>query len=186
MHFISLACIWSCLVYNVYVVEAVPANPSPFTAYQPDGTPITLMVKGDEDRNWLQDVNGYTVVATAGPQLASDDAGPPPTVYVYATVGNNGELQTTDLQVGKSDPAQAGVEMEAALLASNAAEPLRLLQESLPPGLSQGTYQPPVASDTLGLFLCIVYNTRISKNVFFFGVRHASLQRIYPAYLTYT
>jgi M6 family metalloprotease-like protein len=41
---------------------AVPANPNPVETVQPDGTPITYFIKGDEKVNWLQSTDGYTLL----------------------------------------------------------------------------------------------------------------------------
>jgi hypothetical protein len=40
------------------LVAAMPASSSIFTEYQPDGTPISLMLKGDERRSWMTDLQG--------------------------------------------------------------------------------------------------------------------------------
>ena len=41
---------------------AVSANPNSFREVQPDGTVVTLRVRGDEHFNWTEDSAGYTVI----------------------------------------------------------------------------------------------------------------------------
>lgn len=38
------------------------ANPQLYTDKQPDGTEVTLHIKGDESFNWMKDQEGYAVV----------------------------------------------------------------------------------------------------------------------------
>ena len=44
------------------VAQAIPASPLPFEAIQPDGSRITLHVRGDEYFHWYEDLNGYTAI----------------------------------------------------------------------------------------------------------------------------
>lgn len=85
------------LATAVSPVWAVQANPAPFTVQQPDGTTITLKVRGDEYYSWLQDPNGYTVVRDGER-------------YVYAQLGAKNELVPTKLVVGKDNPAKLGLQ----------------------------------------------------------------------------
>ena len=41
---------------------AVPADPTPSTVTQPDGSKLTLVLHGDEFMNYLTTADGYTVV----------------------------------------------------------------------------------------------------------------------------
>jgi M6 family metalloprotease-like protein len=77
-------------------LHAGPANPKPFEAKQSDGTRIQLRVRGDEFFHWYEDSKGYTVVLNNGD-------------YVYARLGDNGQLAPTDLFVGRSDPREHGI-----------------------------------------------------------------------------
>jgi M6 family metalloprotease-like protein len=45
-----------------YQAGAVPANPNPVEAIQPDGTKITYFLKGDEKVHWMQSLDGYTLL----------------------------------------------------------------------------------------------------------------------------
>lgn len=74
----------------------VPASPLPVRLQQPDGTEITLRVRGDEFYNWHEDMEGYTVVIDGG-------------WYVYANLGADGRLAPTGLVVGKANPKQAAL-----------------------------------------------------------------------------
>ena len=71
--------------------HAIPASPYSFDVVQPDGTRITLRVRGDERFNWLEDLNGFTVVV--------DNRR-----YVYADLGPGRDLTPTNLVVGRDDP----------------------------------------------------------------------------------
>jgi len=76
--------------------RAIPASPHPFEVVQPDGTVITLHVRGDEYFNWWEDLNGYTVIRDGER-------------YVYARPGADGRLEPAGAEVGKVDPALTGV-----------------------------------------------------------------------------
>ncbi len=78
-------------------LQAMPASPLPFTDTQPDGTEITLYIRGDEKFHYYE-ADGYTVLREANGS------------YVYATLDANGSLATTASQVGKSDPQAAGLQ----------------------------------------------------------------------------
>ncbi|MHC4698469.1 MAG: hypothetical protein ACYTFA_17185, partial [Planctomycetota bacterium] len=75
---------------------AIPASPHPFTVRQPDGTAITLNVRGDEYFNWWEDLDGYTVIRDGDR-------------YLYAQLDAKGELAATEWLVGKVDPAAVGL-----------------------------------------------------------------------------
>lgn len=42
--------------------SAVPAYPKPITVTQPDGTQVTILLKGDERTHWLETTDGYTLL----------------------------------------------------------------------------------------------------------------------------
>jgi hypothetical protein len=42
--------------------HAGPASPFPFKIQQPDGTVFTARMRGDEFQNWVETVEGYTVI----------------------------------------------------------------------------------------------------------------------------
>ena len=87
------------LLFNIIfssIALAVPANPKPFVEKQPDGSTITLRIKGDEYFHWFEDLGGYTVVRNNG-------------TFFYAQLDNNGQLTATRFQVGKTNPATANL-----------------------------------------------------------------------------
>ena len=53
-----------CLILTVATVKifAVPANPYPFEYVLPDGTTITITLRGDENINWAMSEDGYTLL----------------------------------------------------------------------------------------------------------------------------
>ena len=76
---------------------ASPASPHSVSLPQPDGTAVTLHVRGDEFSHWLEDGKGFTVV--------TDKAGR----HVYAKKGEGGSLVPTALAIGSVVPEQAGL-----------------------------------------------------------------------------
>ena len=77
-------------------VKAMPANETPFEFTQPDGTRVTLRLRGDEFFHWHEDVNGFTAVQVGD-------------TFVYAKVSAQNELEPTNLVVGQADPAAKGL-----------------------------------------------------------------------------
>ena len=92
---------------------AVNASPFPFDVNQPDGTKITLRVRGDEFYHWYEDLRGFTVVLDSGR-------------YVYAGVDRIGDLFPTQFVVGHDDPLQRG--LSAGIRPSAQAQERRRLQ----------------------------------------------------------
>ncbi|MEJ8567951.1 M6 family metalloprotease domain-containing protein [Elongatibacter sediminis] len=78
-------------------VLAMPANPRPIHETQPDGTQITVYLRGDEHYNWTEDANGFTVLREKG-------------WFEFAERGPDGRLRPTGLKVGHDNPAAAGLE----------------------------------------------------------------------------
>lgn len=77
-------------------VHAVPASPHPYQQTQPDGTVISLRVRGDEHFNWSEDLDGYTVVHNKG-------------WFEYARLNKNGRLVPSGLKVGLDNPHAGGL-----------------------------------------------------------------------------
>lgn len=75
---------------------AMPASPHPFEVTQPDGTNITLYIRGDEYFHWLEDANGFTVVESNG-------------VFSFATLDRQQNLRPSDWRVGAVDPTSVGL-----------------------------------------------------------------------------
>ncbi|MDR1942171.1 MAG: M6 family metalloprotease domain-containing protein, partial [Endomicrobium sp.] len=80
------------------IIFAVSANPEPFSYIQPDGTKITLNVRGDEFYNWTEDKDGYSVIRDANTRQ-----------WHYARLANDGSLEQTSYVVGKDSPLSLGV-----------------------------------------------------------------------------
>jgi M6 family metalloprotease-like protein len=74
-----------------------PASPHPYRVTQPDGTTITLHIRGDEYFHWEEDDSGFTVLR--------DAAG----TSFYATLDAQSNLTPTALRVGIDDPTSAGL-----------------------------------------------------------------------------
>ena len=53
---IAICCITQCMLWNF--ASAMMASPRFFTEYQPDGTPVTLRLRGDEKSHWMADLDG--------------------------------------------------------------------------------------------------------------------------------
>jgi len=100
--FLLLACVPSVL--------AVPANPNSFQDIQPNGTLVSLRVRGDEHFHWTEDLAGYTVIRSKG-------------WYEYARVNPQGRLVATGLKVGLNNPRAGG--LNKGLLPSAAAQLFR-------------------------------------------------------------
>ncbi len=66
------------LLMVVTIVMAVPADPTPVTVSQPDGSNVTLVLRGDEWLHFITTVDGYTV-------MKNSDG-----YYVYAVLGKEG------------------------------------------------------------------------------------------------
>ncbi len=115
------------LLVSVPSALAVPANPNSFQDIQPDGTVVSLRVRGDEHFNWTEDMAGYTVVRRKG-------------WYEYARVNPQGRLVATGLKVGLSNPRARG--LNKGLLPS-AAQRAKSARKS--PGISGGTTTQGVA-----------------------------------------
>lgn len=77
-------------------VHASPASPFPFVETQPDGSKVTLYIRGDERNHWLEDRDGYTVVKDRG-------------AFVYGAPNPDGSVVPTSMRVGASSPAAGGL-----------------------------------------------------------------------------
>jgi M6 family metalloprotease-like protein len=77
-------------------VNAMPADPMPYEFTQPDGSKVTLRLRGDEFFHWYEDMDGFTV-------LRNGDK------FVYAKVNAAGALEATNLIAGKANPSANGL-----------------------------------------------------------------------------
>lgn len=75
---------------------AINADPRPAEFRQPDGSRVTLYLRGDEWLHWQEDAEGYPVVQVDGE-------------WRYARRDAGGDLEATALVVGRANPASAGL-----------------------------------------------------------------------------
>jgi len=54
-------------LFGLVHLEAMPADPRPFDFTQPDGSKVTLRLRGDEFFHWHEDLEGFTVVRNGEP-----------------------------------------------------------------------------------------------------------------------
>lgn len=108
------------------------ASPHAFREVQPDGSPITLHIRGGVSFHWLEDEAGYTVVRDGSK-------------FVYAQLDDAGQLSPTALLVGQADPGAAGIRWRTqpgpAVLQQMRAEQLATAPAAAPP-----TAVPPVGT----------------------------------------
>jgi M6 family metalloprotease-like protein len=95
----SSACL-ALLIATAPQALAVQARPGTFQDLQPDGTTITLRVRGDEHFNWTEDADGYTVIHNKG-------------WYEYARINPQGKMVPTGLKVGLNNPRANGLKRGA-------------------------------------------------------------------------
>ncbi|MDH4203568.1 MAG: M6 family metalloprotease domain-containing protein [Phycisphaerae bacterium] len=76
-------------------VMAVPACPGPAQVTQPDGTPITVYLRGDEYAHWNESSDGYHITRNDRHE------------WVYM-VSDNGRAVASEHAVGKADPHAVG------------------------------------------------------------------------------
>jgi M6 family metalloprotease-like protein len=103
--------------------HAIIADPRPAEFTQPDGSKVTLRLRGDEFFHWTEDMNGFTVVRENGR-------------YVYAQLDAQNRLVPTAWQAGQIDPRTVG-------LAPGALPPPELRPKNLNDGSKP--YRPWVA-----------------------------------------
>lgn len=75
----------------------ISPSPKSYSVKQPDGSLITLYLKGSACLHWEEDELGYSV-------LQKEKR------YVYAQKNRAGELVPTDFEVGKHQPSKLGLE----------------------------------------------------------------------------
>ena len=93
---LTLAIIFNFIFYDFSF--SVPANPEPMTVTQPDGTEITIIRRGDEFYNWIEDVDGYTVIKDTQTNF-----------WTYDEKDSFGELKSSTKFVGKVSPVMEGI-----------------------------------------------------------------------------
>ena len=77
-------------------MQAMPAYPKPITVAQPDGTSITICLKGDERMNWAETTDGFSLLRNADGY------------WTFARKDKRGLLTASDIVFrGNSQPALA-------------------------------------------------------------------------------
>jgi M6 family metalloprotease-like protein len=104
---------------------AVSANPNSFQEVQPDGTVVSLRVRGDEHFNWAEDMAGYTVIHNKD-------------WYEYARVNPQGKLVPTGLKVGLNNPQAYGLSVGMLPSAAQRAASAKTSSSSSSTSSSQG------------------------------------------------
>ena len=79
------------LIIQADVVFAVTACPDPVSYTQPDGSKITIIIRGDEFFHWTETTDGYTIMTNAA------------RTFEYAALDNSGKLVFSGIQA--RDPA---------------------------------------------------------------------------------
>jgi len=79
-----------CLSQNNYFSRGVPACPYPISYTQPDGSSLTINLKGDKILNWAKTTDGYTVI--------KNEQG----TFEYAKLSPDGDLINSGIQA--NDP----------------------------------------------------------------------------------
>jgi len=74
-----------------FSLKAVPAYPDPVEYKLPDGSKISITLKGDEKVNWAETLDGYTI-------LLNKDG-----FYEYAVKNSDGDLVTSGVKVNKQN-----------------------------------------------------------------------------------
>lgn len=80
-------------------VYAVSASPEPIKIKQPDGTEITLYIRGDEFYNWFEDEEGYTTIKNEKTKE-----------WTYAEKDSFGEIKPSENVVGKVSPKKLNIQ----------------------------------------------------------------------------
>lgn len=90
---LGVAALVLCLTRDTH---AMSPDPQPFVHTQPDGTKVTLRMKGGCTSHWTEDLAGFTVVRDGGR-------------YVYANLDATGALAPTAWVAGAVNPASVGL-----------------------------------------------------------------------------
>ena len=114
-HLLSLLAASLMAVATWTTASAMPAYPRPVKVTQPDGTQVTVLLRGDEHLNWAETTDGYT--------LLRDAEG----FWTIAQQASDGQLQASALRFdGTTTQAQAlGIARHMAFPASQRASLLK-------------------------------------------------------------
>ena len=136
-----------CLAAAGPASASTQASPHAIHELQPDGTEIIIYLRGNEKFNWEEDANGYTVMRKDGR-------------YVYAKQGTSGDLEATDLEVGKASPSDHGL-FKRALPDEDT---INWKRANAPGGSATGAPEPQAASAPIGVIPNLVIPIRFSNH----------------------
>jgi len=145
----ALVALFNLLILASSSVFAMPAAPFPHTEAQPDGSEITLHIRGDEHFNWMEDTNGYTVVRNNG-------------WFEYAVRGPSGRLNANGMIVGRDNPNAFGLAKHIKPSAAVRAESAKKVNGV---STSQGSTSGPELVAPLGVIKSLVVMVRFSDHV---------------------
>ncbi len=120
--------------------HAVKAAPQPVVVLQPDGTEVTIYLKGDEYLHWNEDENGFAVVMSADGQS-----------WVYARE-ESGRLVPTSHIVGRVDPLSVGLSKPDIARMRAAIQPRPMLQTD------DGVQKAPAAGSMKNLVVLVNFS----------------------------
>lgn len=78
---------FSATLFTIKPVKAVVAYPYPIEFTQPDGSKITIILKGDEKVRWAQTLDGYSIMFNKQG------------TYEYAVINNKGDMNPSGVKV---------------------------------------------------------------------------------------
>ncbi|MBN2185147.1 MAG: M6 family metalloprotease domain-containing protein, partial [Candidatus Krumholzibacteriota bacterium] len=136
-----LSIIFFSLVFASQVL-AVIANPEPVTLVQPDGSVITVVLRGDEYMHWNEDESGYLITRSADSKW-----------WVYARE-EFGRIMPTEHIVGRADASLVGIKHDISML--------RPKGEQRPMLDSSGIEKAPAATGTLYNLVVLVNYTDLA------------------------
>jgi M6 family metalloprotease-like protein len=92
---LSIRSLFAVIAFSLLIIfisistYAVPAYPNPIQYSQPDGSEITILLKGDEKIKWAQTPDGYSI-------LISNEG-----YYEYGTINSKGDLIPSGVRVSE-------------------------------------------------------------------------------------
>lgn len=95
------------LLLAVPSAQAVPAYPKPIKYTQPDGTVVTIVLKGDEHHNWAETPDGYTLLRDSE------------NFWAFATQDAQGNVFVSSLRYNGKTPAPANTPKKLSPTASS-------------------------------------------------------------------
>ncbi|MFQ5900527.1 MAG: M6 family metalloprotease domain-containing protein [Thermodesulfobacteriota bacterium] len=103
--------VFSIILVNSAAILAMPADPVPTQALQPDGTSIRVVLKGDEHNNWYETEDGYTVLQNSYAEWVYALSAEQPRAGLSNSVGDISRkgMVASSYLVGRDDPGSLGI-----------------------------------------------------------------------------